>query len=195
LRVETFVWSCGTGRIVVDHMDHCNHLEQGRRLAGLVAADRQAYPDRAVSLLAHSTGCAVALAAAECLPPDSVERIVLLAPSVSADYDLRPALRAARQGIDVFVSRRDIGALGIGMGIVGTADRRWGPVAGRVGFAPVVTSPADEALYTRLHVHPWEPCLEWTGNHGGHFGTTRLEYVRAYLLPLFLRKPCPPPIQ
>jgi hypothetical protein len=36
------------------------------------------------------------------LPADGVNRLVLLAPSVYVAYDLRPALRAARGGIDVF---------------------------------------------------------------------------------------------
>ena len=42
LQVETFVWSRGRGRFVLDHTDHANHLAQGRRLAAQVAAYRQA---------------------------------------------------------------------------------------------------------------------------------------------------------
>jgi len=187
LRVETFVWSHGYSRLLADHLNHCNHLDEGRRLAAFVAAARQTCPERAVYLVGHSSGCAVALAAAEASPPGSVERIVLLAPAVSTDYDLRPALRASRRGIDVFTSRRDIGALGIGTTIIGTADRRWSAAAGRVGFTPIVTCPGDESLYANLRNHPWDSCVMWTGNRGSHYGTLQQAFTRAYLMPLFTR--------
>jgi pimeloyl-ACP methyl ester carboxylesterase len=187
LRVETFVWSHGYRRLLVDHVDHCNHLEEGRRLAALVAAVRQSDPARAVSLVGHSSGCAVVLAAAEALPPDMLERIVMLAPAISNDYDLRPALRSSRLGIDVFSSHRDVGALGIGTGIIGTADRRWSAAAGRVGFTPILKCPGDELLYARLRTHPWDPVVAWSGNRGSHYGTLQPGFARAYLLPLLMR--------
>ena len=71
-----------------------------------MTAYRQAYPGRKVYLVGHSAGCAVVLAAAERLPTDSVDRLILLAPSVCVTYDLRPALRTVRCGIDVFYSDR-----------------------------------------------------------------------------------------
>jgi pimeloyl-ACP methyl ester carboxylesterase len=188
LRIETLVWSHGYRRIVVDHLDYDNLVVQGQRLAGMIVAQRQACPAQAVYLVGHSTGCQVILTAAEAAPPGSVERIVLLAPAVSEEYDLRPALRCARQGIDVFTSRRDIGALGVGTGIGGTADRRWSPAAGRVGFAPVVTSPCDQELYARLRIYPWDPCLDWSGNTGGHYGTLKQTYLRTYVMPLLVRR-------
>jgi pimeloyl-ACP methyl ester carboxylesterase len=189
LRIETFVWSHGYGRMLADHFDHCNHLEEGQQLAGQIAAWRQACPQRAVYLAGHSSGCAVLLAAAEVSPPGSIERMVLLAPAVACDYDLRPALRACRQGIDVFISRRDVGALGVGTGIAGTADRRWCSAAGRVGFAPVLTCPGDEMLYTKLRTHPWDCSVVWSGNRGSHYGTLEQGFMRAYVLPLLTRTP------
>ncbi len=186
LRIETFAWSHGYGRMLADHLDHCNHLDEGRRLAAAVAAARETCPERAVYLVGHSSGCAVMLAAADASPTGSLERIVLLAPAVSKDYDLRPALRASRQGIDVFTSRRDVGALGFGTTIAGTADRRWSAAAGRVGFDPIVTCPGDDALYAKLRNHPWDPAVAWTGNRGSHYGTLQQGFTRAYLLPLFM---------
>jgi pimeloyl-ACP methyl ester carboxylesterase len=187
LRIETFVWSHGYRRMIADHLDHCNHLEEGRRLAGLIASYRQSCPDRAVYVVGHSSGCAVALAAAEATPPGAIERVLLLAPAVSHSYDLRPALRGSRQGIDAFVSCKDIGALGFGMAIAGTADRRWSAASGRVGFTPILTCPGDEALYAKLRIHPWDPVVEWTGNRGRHYGTIQPAYVKAYLMPLLAR--------
>jgi pimeloyl-ACP methyl ester carboxylesterase len=189
LAVETFVWSHGYGRYAIDHMDHCNHLAMGRILAERVLAYRRAYPCLKIYLAGHSAGNAVVLAAAEKLPPNTVDRIVLLAPSVSPGYDLRCALASSREGIDAFVSNRDRVVLGLAMRIVGTADRqRWGPAAGQVGFRPVVCASGDAALYTRLRQHRWDPVVCWTGHEGGHYGNNRTPFVSAYVLPLFLTR-------
>jgi pimeloyl-ACP methyl ester carboxylesterase len=184
LQVETFVWSHGYGRYVLDHTDHANHLAQGRRLADLVVAYRQACPGRRLYLVGHSAGCAVVLAAAEVLPPDGVDRIVLLAPSVCTAYDLRPALRTARCGIDAFSSSQDRLVLGLGMGLVGTAEHACRTAAGQYGFTPVLAGPEDAALYGKLRQHPWDPAVQWSGNDGGHYGTNQAGFLRAYVLPL-----------
>lgn len=188
LQIETFVWSHGRGRSLADHRDHANHRAQGGRLAAQVAASRQQCPHRPIFLIGHSAGCAVVLAAAEMLPPDSVDRIVQLAPSVGVTYDLRPALGSTRCGIDVFCSRRDRLVLGLGMKIVGTADRQSHTAAGQRGFTPVITCPADAALYSKLRQHPWGPDVAWTGNRGGHLGCLHAGFLQAYVLPLLISK-------
>jgi pimeloyl-ACP methyl ester carboxylesterase len=184
LQVETALWSHGRWRYLADHLDHANHLNQGRQLAAQVVAYRQACPGRRVYLVGHSTGCAVVLAAAEGLPVDSIDRVVLLAPSVCVSYDLRPAPRSARAGIDVFYSGEDRAILGLGMGIVGTAEGGCRSAAGLRGFSPVIASTADAALYEKLHQHPWSPAFAWRGHDGGHYGSTQPEFLRAYVLPL-----------
>jgi pimeloyl-ACP methyl ester carboxylesterase len=186
LQIETCVWSHGYGRYYIDHVDHANHLDHARHLATKVAASRQACPNRRIYLIGHSAGCAVVLAAAEMLPRDSVDRIILLAPSVCAEYDLRRALCAARHGIDVFHSSEDRVILGLAMQIVGTADRCSRTAAGQDGFTPIITCPADAALYGKLRQHPWDPVVEWTGHHGGHYGSNGQDFLRAYVLPLLL---------
>lgn len=186
--VESFEWSHGYGRVLADHFDRGHARDEARRLATQVLCYQQPRPEGPplpVSILAHSGGCAVALAAAELLPPNSVERIILLSPSVSAEYDLRPALLAARQGIDVFHSRRDA-FLGVATAVLGTADRRWTAAAGRVGFdAPDAAAPGA-SLYLKLRQYPWHDCVAWTGNNGGHAGTVRSRFVRAYVMPLLV---------
>jgi pimeloyl-ACP methyl ester carboxylesterase len=183
LRVETVEWSHGFGRFLSDQVGHRHSREAGERLACQIRANRQACPGQAIYLVGHSAGAAVVLAAAEALPPDSVDGIVLLAPSISADYDLRPALRTTRNGIDVYYSRRDWFYLGLGIALVGTADGHWRAAAGRTGFRPLVEAPEDTALYAKLRQHPWDRCLDWTGNYGGHYGAYQLNYLRAYVLP------------
>jgi pimeloyl-ACP methyl ester carboxylesterase len=184
VHVQAVDWSHGYGRVLADQVDWCHTLAEGRRLAEVVRARRADCPGQPVYLVGHSAGCAVVLSAAGLLPADSVERIVLLAPAVSAGYDLRPALGASRCGIDSFYSGRDWAWLGLGAGLVGTTDRRWEAPAGRVGFRPVVACRADVALYHKLRQHPWAPCQSWTGNTGGHHDCYRPGFLGAYVVPL-----------
>jgi pimeloyl-ACP methyl ester carboxylesterase len=185
LRVESVYWSHGYGRFFADQMDWAHARVEGSRLAAQVANWRAANPTCDVYLLGHSAGSAVVLAAGEALPADHVKRIVLLAPSVSTDYDIRPALRSASDGVDVFFSQRDVFYLGFGVAVVGTVDRWFSPAAGRTGFRPTLQSNDDIVLYQRLHQHPWHPSVEWTGNYGGHYDAYQPAYLRSYVLPLF----------
>jgi hypothetical protein len=182
--VEAFEWTHGYGRILADHIDVCHTCAQGRRLAERICALKQECPHRPIYVISHSAGCAVALAATQCLPPGSLQRLVLLAPAVSATYDLHPALTAVSCSLEVFYSRRDWAALGIGVVLAGTSDRLWTAAAGRVGFRPTVCCPQDQILYAKLRQHPWEPCVAWAGNAGGHYGAYQPAFLRAYVLPL-----------
>jgi pimeloyl-ACP methyl ester carboxylesterase len=186
LQVETFVWSHGRGRFLADHLDYANVRGQGSLLAARVAACRRRCPDRRIYLIGHSAGCAVVLAAAEMLPHVSVDRIILLAPSVSGDYDLRRALCTTRCGMDVFCSQRDRLVLGLAVKLVGTADRHGRTAAGQFGFRPIITCPADAALYAKLREHPWSPDVAWTGNRGGHNGSNQASFLHAYVVPLLI---------
>jgi pimeloyl-ACP methyl ester carboxylesterase len=190
--VETVGWSHGYGRILSDQLDHENIREAGLGLAEQVNLRRATSPGCAVYLLGHSAGAAVVLSAAEALPPDSVDRIILLAPSVAADHDLRPALRCARTGIDSFYSRHDWFYLGLGATVLGTADGSRHSAAGRVGFQPVAMAPEDVPLYAKLRQHPWDWCVAWTGNFGGHYGGYRSRYLRYYVLTLLTDDPVIP---
>jgi pimeloyl-ACP methyl ester carboxylesterase len=183
LCIETVVWTHGYCRFLADQVHHKHLLEEGRRLAALIQERKQSCPVP-VYLVGHSAGAGVALLALEQLPPGVVERVVLLAPAVSANYDLRPALARARGGIDVFYSDRDWAYLGLGVSLTGNADRHWGRAAGRIGFRTLVQCPEDAALYGRLRQHPWQRSLEWTGNHGGHYGGYQPEFLRCFVLPL-----------
>jgi pimeloyl-ACP methyl ester carboxylesterase len=179
LEVRSFDWNYPNGFGLADEVDVAHSRAQGERLAQELALCQSLRPGVPVYVVAYSAGCAVALAAADSLSPDSVERIVLLSPSVSREYDLRKALRAARSGMDVFFSERDRFWLGVGTAIVGTSDGKRQSAAGRVGFVP----PADP-LIARLRQYPWDPSVAWSGNTGGHSGTIRSSYLEAYVVPL-----------
>jgi pimeloyl-ACP methyl ester carboxylesterase len=186
LFVRSYDWSHGPGLAVVDVTDVDHAQCESRRFAALMTSYRDKFPNTPITVVAYSAGTHVALEATQWLQPDSLDRLVLLAPAVAADYALRPALVAARH-IDAFSSRRDGIYLGLGTTILGTVDGQRGvPPAGRVGFDPPPLRPEEAHLANRLHQHPWDPSIAWTGNNGSHDGTLRPKYVRAYVLPLLL---------
>lgn len=186
VELVVFPWSHGYRRLLRDQIDGAHARDQGVKLAGAVLARRAREPDRRAVLVAHSAGCAVALAAGDVLPPDSLDRVLLLAPSVSTDYDLRPTLRAAREGVDVFCSTRDWVALGFVVRVVGTTDNGSGSAAGRWGFRPRGPAALGPEEAARLRQHFWTRELAWTGHTGGHHGMHAPEFVRHYLLPLMI---------
>jgi hypothetical protein len=187
LEVRCFRWTHGYWRVIADQM-HAAHLHsQSQKLAELVLACRREAPQRPISLIAHSAGCGVVLRAAKELPPNTLERILLLAPAVSAKHDLRPALISARQGIDVFFSEHDWACLGLGTLLAGTTDRYWEfGASGKSGFQTIPTCPEDEALYAKLRQYPWDPSLSWTGHRGGHYGAYQPMFLRLFVFPLLV---------
>jgi pimeloyl-ACP methyl ester carboxylesterase len=185
LTVVSVEWSHGFGRALADQTDWHHAQEQGLCLARRIASYRHAHPGQAIYLVAHSAGSGVALTAAAESPPGSLERVILFAPSVSADYDLRPALRGTRGGMEVFYSRRDVFALGLGMALVGACDGGRGcPAAGRVGFRTRVETPEDAILYDKLRQHPWQRWQARCGHRGFHSGAHRPGFLHTFVLPL-----------
>jgi pimeloyl-ACP methyl ester carboxylesterase len=177
--LSVFVWSHGYGRLLRDQVDATHARTQGARLAAKIQERQKCEPGRRVVIIAHSAGCAVALAAGDVLPPDSIDRMILLAPSVSTGYDIRPSLRSAREGVDVFCSKKDWLALGFVTRVVGTTDKYLAPAAGRHGFR--MNTPDPEV--TRLRQHFWTAELTWTGHTGGHYGVHAPGFIHAYLFP------------
>jgi pimeloyl-ACP methyl ester carboxylesterase len=188
LYVKTFEWSHGYGRVLADQVDREHIQREGQRLAEVLRARRQTYPDSPIYLVGHSAGCGVILAATEHLPPGQIDRVILLAPSVPSDYDLRPALHAVTDELDVFCSIRDDSYLRASDVVTSLFLCKWCTAAGCHGFHPVGDTPDDAACYAKLRHYPWEPRLAWTGHEGGHFGCYQQGYLRAFVLPLLARK-------
>jgi hypothetical protein len=185
VEIRTFHWTHGYLRIVSDQMHAAHAQREGQRLAELVIQCRHESPCLPIFLVGHSAGCGVLLNAAEHLPPNIVERVVLLAPAVSSQRDLRPALRCSCQGVDAFISNHDWVCLGVATSVAGTADRRWMiGTAGKIGFKPTAAEPGDEVLYQKLRQYPWDSSLMWTGHKGGHYGCYQPGFLRTFVLPL-----------
>ncbi len=185
LRVESFAWSHGAGRVFADLHGHDHQKAKGSELAGLIRARRKTDPSGAIYIVCHSSGAAVVLAAAEELPAGAVERIILLAPALGPNCDLRPALRCARGGVDSFHSQNDV--VGRFLAVVGNADGQFLVSAGSTGFTPPERS-ADASPYANLRQHAWDWEMSKTGHLGGHFGCTRSGFLRAYVTPLLGEK-------
>jgi len=184
LEIETFAWSHGYCRIFSDQIDHSHARLQGQKLAERVVELRTTCPHLPIYLVGHSAGCAVILMAAEALPAGTVQRIILMAPAVPACYDLRPALRSVREGMEVFFSPEDNWYLHVGMFVSHLLQPSQRSAAGHGGFVPVVQTPEDALLYAKLTHYPWEPRLSWTGHGGGHFGCYQQKFLRTFVLPL-----------
>jgi pimeloyl-ACP methyl ester carboxylesterase len=184
LVVQRLSWSHGKGAIFPDIYDAGNQRHHGWLLAQSVLAYRQANPQQRICLVGYSSGASVVLAAADLLPPCTVDRMVLLSPCVAARHDLRPALRACREGLDTYHSEWD--AICLVLFVLGTGDGAGKPIAGRSGFVPVIESPQDSLLYQGLRQHFWAGPECWAGHSGGHFGYYHPDFLRTQVLPVLL---------
>jgi pimeloyl-ACP methyl ester carboxylesterase len=170
-RVEVFLWTHGILRPLRDLQDIRHLLKQADRLTDRVLEELARHPDRPIYLIGHSAGAALILAAAEKLPPASIERMILLAPAVSPSYDLRPALRATRHELVAFTSTYDRLCLDWCTSLFGTVDRVYGPAAGLDGFRePEDLDEEGRGLYRRLVQVPWRLPMMWQGTDGWHNG-------------------------
>lgn len=185
LELSVFPWSHGHRRLLMDQIDMGHARLQGTKLAQAILERKVQEPGRRIIIIGHSAGCAVALAAGDLLPRDAVDRIILLAPSVSSGYDIRPTMWSAREGLDVFCSNKDWLALGFVMHVVGTVDNFWSAsAAGRYGFKLKSSNAMAELEASRLRQHFWSQEMAWTGHNGGHHGMHAPAFIQAYLMPL-----------
>jgi pimeloyl-ACP methyl ester carboxylesterase len=171
--VREFIWTHGWGQLFKDLQDNRHLQHKAAELAELILKLKVRDPARPVYLVGKSGGTGLVLAAAERVPPGTLERIVLLSAAVSPDYDLRCALRATRGEIVSFYSKHDQFILNWGTRQFGTVDRVYGPSAGLHGFKlPEGLPDEDKALYERLVQIPWNPRMILEGHAGTHAGTS-----------------------
>jgi pimeloyl-ACP methyl ester carboxylesterase len=176
-----FGWSHGPCQTYLDQVDTPHARRQAAALADLIAEHVRAGKGPVV-LVGYSAGTAVVVFAAELLPPGTVDRIVLLAPSMSASYDLGPAAIATKKGVDVFASRRDCWALGIGVRLAGGADElRSRLAAGRLGY---FSARGECECGPGVRQYFWRHELRHLGHDGGHYGCFAPAHLQEAVLPV-----------
>ncbi len=168
-----------------DLYDTPAQLRAAGRLAERFQCLRSECPHSRFVFVGYSAGARVVLAAAEQLPPGSLDRIVLLGATVSSYYNLQRALCASCGGIDNFFSRND-SLLDMAQSMWGTTDGLKGPMAGVAGFRcpPGMIIPE----YGNLRQYRWS---DKYGGDGTHYYWVSDGFMHRTLVPLLQRPGCP----
>jgi len=192
--IEIYDWTNGPLLMPLNMRNPWLRERESRRIADKIVAYRKQYPDRPVHLVGLSGGGGMVLKALEALPPDvRVTSAVLLAPAVSASYDLRVAQSRTEEGIHNFYSPLDLLVGGAFTCAVGTIDRSHVSSAAVAQFKPPDSLDGDQRLQYRslLCQHSYEFGMLAQGHLGGHFGWTSPSFVRAELAPILTADPLP----
>jgi len=187
MSVELFDWTMPLC-FWTNQRDESRNRRMASELADRIAAYRSEHPDGSVFLVGHSGGTAIAVWAAEALPSGAqVDGIVLLASSLSPNYDLSKAIKRTREGVVSFRSERDSVLLGAGTTLFGTMDGKHTEAAGKVGFS-VPDSEQAKGAYGGFSEIRWNPSMSGTGHDGGHFGCLASEFVASHVAPLIAKR-------
>jgi hypothetical protein len=186
--IHVLPWGHGFGRWHADLTNVANRDLKAGLLAQAVRQFRAGQPHDPVFLVGKSGGSGVIVKALEQLGESTVERVILLAPALSPEYDLTESLRAVSKEMVVFWSPWDVFILGAGTRVFGTADRVRTAGAGLVGFRLPEPSAAGAAesdcLYAKLRQVRWVPQMAASGYLGGHLGPDSPVFLKNYILPL-----------
>lgn len=176
-------WTNGDPGLAALH-DQTNKTRQKQKVSAWIQQRLTDHPDQALTLIAHSGGCAIAVWALEQLPQSvQIDQLILLAPALSPEYDLTRALRHVRTRAWVFISDQDL-VLGWGTQVAGTMDGAHTEAAGRVGF--VVPPQADRLEYAKLVSMSYRPAWQELDNAGDHIGPMSYLFVRYFIAPLIV---------
>jgi pimeloyl-ACP methyl ester carboxylesterase len=180
--VRTFQWGLPLPLYMMNLQDPDIHAKAEKSFAKALKSWRGRYPSGRLTLLGHSAGCGVILGTLARLDkPVDVENVVLLAPSVSPNYDIGPALRHIRGILHVFHSDADTLWLGWRTSTFGTYDSVHTAAAGKIGFN---VDHLDPTLRTRVMQHGYEPDYNSLGNAGGHWGSLVRRFDDKAIAPL-----------
>jgi pimeloyl-ACP methyl ester carboxylesterase len=157
------------------------HKNAEQHLADCIIQWRTQRPHSQIVLIAHSAGAGVVAGALARLPTGvGVGPVIFLAPDLSPNFDLRPALAHATV-LHVFYSHHDNFFQGIGPEIVGTYDRIHSDGAGRDGFdVAQFTSNTKSKIIEHVYQANWKALA----NNGGHYDWMAPQFVEQILEPL-----------
>lgn len=180
-RLCVFNWGCSWALFPITLWSTGLHHDTERRLAVQITQWQKDHPGCRIVLIGHSAGAGVILGMLARLDDSTtVGPIILLAPALSPDFDLRPALAHANC-IHVFYSSHDWFWQGIGSTLFGGYDGVHRDAAGRKGF---ILAQLSDDQKRKVIQHPWQP--QWTalGDDGGHFDWMSEPFVAVVLAPI-----------
>jgi hypothetical protein len=188
-RLETFEWGMevpGLG-MAFNQMDVGRNRDQAEKLAIRIYEYQRAYPGKPIFLVGHSGGSGVAVFALESLArlrdAKPINGAILIASSLSADYNLSPALKNTRYGIVSVSNPFDLAVLGIGTAAMGNVDGTRSASAGRTGFvmedARLFKMPVTVGMLRGIRITP-------------HQAATTTSFVRKNIAPWIIQTPWPP---
>lgn len=169
-QVLRLTWSVGFNPVIDQTVQPIARLG-AQRLADYIKEYADRYPGREVNVVGLSAGSGVAIWALENLPPGcAVNNVILLASSLSADYDVGRALRHVRGNIYNYYSPNDAVLTQL-MKFANTIDGKIGADgAGAVGLH----SPHGQDRVINIR---WRPEFRRYGYHGGHTDGTSPAFV------------------
>lgn len=184
------IYRWGSGSMLANQTDVSGNRRRADELAGRIATYQSKYPDRPVFLVGHSAGGGMAVFALESLAgipgAKPVDGVFLLSASISADYDLSPALRMTRRGL-ANVSNPEDQLLKGGTATFGNVDGEKGDSAGRTGFT---------RRYANVYERPITggEVFQDVGQTGpAHFVATQYKLIAKYAPNWIMAEKWPPP--
>jgi pimeloyl-ACP methyl ester carboxylesterase len=180
--VRTFEWGLPLPLYMLNLQDAKIHSKAEKALAKAIKSWRDRYPSGHLTLLGHSAGCGVILGSLSRMEKRvDVENVVLLAPSISPNYQISPALRQIAGTLHVFFSDGDRLWLGWRTSTFGTYDSIRTEAAGKIGLNVDHLTPN---LREKVVQHSYEPEFAELGNGGGHFGSLVRRFDDKVIAPL-----------
>lgn len=173
-------WGAPPPMFFLNFSDKGIHDQAERDFAQRIQQWHTDHPQSRIAVIGHSAGCGVALGGVSQLHDFQVETLILLAPSVSPGYDLKPALAHLTGTVHVFTSRND-SLLEWRTTTFETYDRLHTAAAGVVGFKSDVPS-------GRLIQQEYQPAWASLGNDGGHWGPLAKPFSGQVIAPLLGKK-------
>src|ERR1051325_877835 len=130
--VRTFEWGMPLPLYMLNLQDAKIHSRAEKALARAIKSWRDRYPSGHLALVGHSAGCGVILGSLSRIDKTvDVENVILLAPSISPNYPVRPALRQIAGKLHLFFSDADKLWLGWRTSTFGTYDSIRSEAAGK----------------------------------------------------------------
>ena len=174
LRAAGFDWTIERvtwGRAPFRALSNLTSLTANRRRAKGIAAKlahfRKTRPHEPLVLVGFSGGGGLALLSASGLPEDvQLDRVILVAPAISPQFDLTPIQGRCKDKVINFYSPEDQ-VVGMGTHVFGTIDRKRTKAAGHTGFLNDAGTLLEGDKLMQVRYDPaWR---EW-GHPGGHSG-------------------------